>query len=84
MAQLRELSKQKPRTKTDENLLAELSRLESAITIARDDLVSETQSHALCVSSCRVLPERDAAPNQRSQRRAQAPGQRVEDAVTTT
>ncbi|KAF9496421.1 hypothetical protein BDN71DRAFT_747742 [Pleurotus eryngii] len=38
MAQLRELSKQKPRTKTDENLLAELSRLGSAITIARDDL----------------------------------------------
>ncbi|KAL4266841.1 SMC family protein [Pleurotus pulmonarius] len=38
MAQLRELSKQKPRTKTDENLLAELSRLESAITITRDDL----------------------------------------------
>ncbi|KAJ8515491.1 hypothetical protein ONZ45_g7107 [Pleurotus djamor] len=38
MAQLRDLGKQKPRGKTDENLLAELSRLESAINLARDDL----------------------------------------------
>ncbi|RDB26948.1 Structural maintenance of chromosomes protein 1 [Hypsizygus marmoreus] len=37
-AQLRELSKQKPRGQTDENLIAEISRLESAITVARDDL----------------------------------------------
>ena len=34
-----ELSKQKPRAKTDENLVSEVSRLESAITLARDDLV---------------------------------------------
>ncbi|TFK38253.1 condensin complex subunit SMC1 [Crucibulum laeve] len=38
MSQLRELAKQKPRGKTDDNLIAEISRLESAITIARDDL----------------------------------------------
>jgi structural maintenance of chromosome 1 len=36
---LRELSKQKPRGQTDENLLAEISRLEAGLTVARDDLV---------------------------------------------
>ncbi|EDR03647.1 condensin complex subunit SMC1 [Laccaria bicolor S238N-H82] len=35
-----ELSKQKPRAKTDENLVSEVSRLESAITLARDDLAA--------------------------------------------
>ncbi|KAF8638669.1 hypothetical protein AX17_002030 [Amanita inopinata Kibby_2008] len=38
MAELRELSKKKPRGKTDENLIAEITRLESAVTIAKDDL----------------------------------------------
>ncbi|KAF5378785.1 hypothetical protein D9615_006938 [Tricholomella constricta] len=37
-AQLRDLAKQKPRGSTDENLMAEISRLESANTVARDDL----------------------------------------------
>ncbi|KAG6852767.1 hypothetical protein C0991_009264 [Blastosporella zonata] len=36
--QLRELAKQKPRGQTDENLIGEISRLESAMTVARDDL----------------------------------------------
>ncbi|KAG5644198.1 hypothetical protein DXG03_008861 [Asterophora parasitica] len=36
--QLRELAKNKPRGSTDENLIAEISRLESASTVARDDL----------------------------------------------
>lgn len=39
LSQLKELNKQKPRTKTDENLLAEISRLESTLTVQRDDLV---------------------------------------------
>lgn len=39
LSQLKELNKQKPRTKTDENLLAEVSRLESMLTVQRDDLV---------------------------------------------
>ncbi|KAF5373789.1 hypothetical protein D9758_000684 [Tetrapyrgos nigripes] len=38
LAKLRDLNKQKPRGKTDENLVSEISRLESSITIARDDL----------------------------------------------
>lgn len=38
-ARLRELNKQKPRGQTDENLLAEISRLEAGLTVARDDLV---------------------------------------------
>ena len=39
-AQLRELSKQKPRGQTDENLFTEISRLEAGLTVARDDLVT--------------------------------------------
>jgi structural maintenance of chromosome 1 len=39
MAQLRELSKQKPRGQTDENLIGEISRLEAGLTVAKDDLV---------------------------------------------
>ncbi len=40
MSELRELAKKKPRGKADENLIAELTRLESALTLAKDDLVS--------------------------------------------
>ncbi|KAE9404591.1 condensin complex subunit SMC1 [Gymnopus androsaceus JB14] len=38
LTKLRDLSKQKPRGKTDENLIAEISQLESNITIVRDEL----------------------------------------------
>ncbi|KAJ7638242.1 condensin complex subunit SMC1 [Roridomyces roridus] len=38
LAQLRDLSKQKPRGNTDEILLGDISRIESAITLAKDDL----------------------------------------------
>ncbi|KAJ3798658.1 condensin complex subunit SMC1 [Lentinula aff. detonsa] len=38
LAKLRDLSKQKPRGKTDENLIAEISQLESNLAIARDEL----------------------------------------------
>ena len=38
-AQLRELAKQKPRGQTDENLISEISRLDSMLVVARDDLV---------------------------------------------
>lgn len=40
ISQLRELQKSKPRGQIEENLTAEMSRLESALTLARDDLVS--------------------------------------------
>jgi hypothetical protein len=40
ISQLRELQKSKPRGQIEENLSAEMSRLESALTLARDDLVS--------------------------------------------
>lgn len=39
MGQLGELQKSKSKGKADENLISEISRLESAITVARDDLV---------------------------------------------
>ena len=39
MAHLLELGKSKPRGKETEVLLAEITRLESAHTVARDDLV---------------------------------------------
>lgn len=40
MAQLQELNKTRPKGKADENLIAEITRLESTITMTRDDLVS--------------------------------------------
>lgn len=39
-AQLRDLSKQKPRGQTDENLLAEISRIEAGLTVTKDDLAA--------------------------------------------
>ncbi|KDR79797.1 hypothetical protein GALMADRAFT_241878 [Galerina marginata CBS 339.88] len=38
LAEQRELSKQKPRGKTDESLIGEISRLEANTTVAKDDL----------------------------------------------
>jgi hypothetical protein len=42
-AELRDLNKSKPRGKADENLVAEINRLESTLLITKDDL------------ACRVL-----------------------------
>jgi structural maintenance of chromosome 1 len=39
LAQLRELKQKKPRGSTDETLIAEIGRIESAITLAKVDLV---------------------------------------------
>ncbi|KAG1829379.1 hypothetical protein F4604DRAFT_1947703 [Suillus subluteus] len=39
VAQLQELNRSKPRGKADENVIAEITRLESAIAVVRDDLV---------------------------------------------
>ena len=58
-AQLRELAKQKPRGQTDENLIAEISRLESTSTVTRDDLVRDFFSllhHILILSECLQTP----------------------------
>ncbi|KZT24830.1 RecF/RecN/SMC protein [Neolentinus lepideus HHB14362 ss-1] len=38
LSQLRDLAKSKPRGKSDDNLIAEITRLESALTVAKDDL----------------------------------------------
>ena len=58
MSELRELSKKKPRGKADENLIAEMTRLESTITLAKDDLVSFSRlqrgSNLPCCSTERV------------------------------
>jgi hypothetical protein len=51
MAQLQDLNKSKPRSKVDENLIGEISRLESAITVTRDDLVSVSCYHRSMRSS---------------------------------
>ncbi|KZT07028.1 cohesin complex subunit psm1 [Laetiporus sulphureus 93-53] len=40
LGQLRDLNKSKPRGKADDNLIAEITRLESALTIAKDDLAA--------------------------------------------
>lgn len=49
VAQLRDLAKQRSRGQTDENLIAEIGRIESATTLAKDDLV-------------RIYPFCDAGP----------------------
>lgn len=41
LAQLQELNRSKARGKVDENIIAEITRLESAITVTKDDLVRE-------------------------------------------
>ena len=45
MAQLQDLNKSKLRSKVDENLIGEISRLESTIAVTRDDLVSVSCYH---------------------------------------
>lgn len=40
MGDLRELLQAKPRTKADETFVSEITRLEPALQVARDDLVS--------------------------------------------
>lgn len=40
LAQMRDLNKSKPRSKSDESLIAEITRLESSMTLAKDDLVN--------------------------------------------
>jgi hypothetical protein len=42
LTQLNDLQKSKPRGNTDQNLISEIARIESALTIARDDLVRTT------------------------------------------
>lgn len=44
LSQLRELNKSKPRNNADENLLVEITRLESSLTLAKDDLVGKVYS----------------------------------------
>jgi len=55
MAQLQELNRSKPRGKADENVIAEITRLESAITVTRDDLVRS------CGRSMRVQQSHSSA-----------------------
>lgn len=43
-SELRDLNKSKPRGRADENLIAEINRLESTLLITKDDLVR----HTLC------------------------------------
>ena len=45
MAQLLELNKTKPRGKESEVLIAEISRLESSLSVVRDDLVCTLQPY---------------------------------------
>ena len=41
LAQMRDLNKSKPRSKSDEGLVAEITRLESSISLAKDELVRD-------------------------------------------
>lgn len=58
ISQLRELQKSKPRGQVEESLTAEMSRLESSLTVARDDLVRHFSlfSFSVCIILMRVNP----------------------------
>ena len=60
LSQLRELGKQKPRNKTDDSLIADVTRLESTITMARDDLVSSHLEALFRGSQFSRMPVSDA------------------------
>ncbi|KAI9569904.1 hypothetical protein HD554DRAFT_2088472 [Boletus coccyginus] len=53
LAQLQELNRSKARGKVDENIIAEITRLESAITVTKDDLARAT--HATLTSRISML-----------------------------
>jgi structural maintenance of chromosome 1 len=55
VAQLQELNRSKPRGKADENVIAEITRLESAIAVVRDDLVRSWNSYRWHYNSLIVL-----------------------------
>jgi structural maintenance of chromosome 1 len=55
VAQLQELNRSKPRGKADENVIAEITRLESAIAVVRDDLVRSRNNYWWHYNSLIVL-----------------------------
>ena len=52
LTQLRDLNQSKPRGAADENLITEISRLESAIATTKDELVSPDTQFGLCTNGC--------------------------------
>ena len=68
IVQLGELQKSKSKGKTDESLISEISRLESAITVTRDDLVGTVSNlimlsvdlFCMCVECLQVEVERSS------------------------
>lgn len=61
-AQRLDLAKQKPRAKSDENVISEISRLEATMTVLRDDLVSPFASlpYSCPIVSDKLLDRRRA------------------------
>ena len=55
LSDLRELNKAKPRGNADDNLIAEITRLEPALTVARDDLVRSRRAKSIELSSADVV-----------------------------
>ena len=74
LSDLRELNKAKPRGNADDNLIAEITRLEPALTVARDDLVRSRRAKSIESSSADVVmsTERLQTPPHRNQGRDQA------------
>lgn len=56
MAQLAELQKSRAKGKADEHLISEISRLESAITVTKDDLVGVALASVVLVTDIIPLP----------------------------
>ena len=62
MQELNDLGKSKPRSKDDETLIADITRLEPALQIARDDLViCLTHLESSCATFANRYPDRPHA-----------------------
>lgn len=86
MAQLQELSRAKPRGKADENVVSEITRLESAATVTKDDLVMLVQFIRVAIYSSIDHPniERDKAATYWVKGRIEAYRARAEEVGTRT
>lgn len=72
LSDLRELNKAKPRGNADDNLIAEITRLEPALTVARDDLVRSRRAKNSSSADVVMSTERLQTPPHRNQGRDQA------------
>ncbi|KAF8996172.1 condensin complex subunit SMC1 [Cyathus striatus] len=80
LSQLRELAKQKSKIKTDENLVAEISRLESTLIVSREDLAA-CKSHVTGLKDELKHLERELKKNAPELKKVQADYEKLEQEI---